>query len=71
MFHIDAMTGEDVAGISRDPGILAGQDIIPGALVEGYLLNDVSKIVVLFDEYLQVCNCSSEATFLTLIQTYF
>ncbi|KAF8963227.1 hypothetical protein BDZ97DRAFT_1038548 [Flammula alnicola] len=54
VFHMDALTGADVTGISADGGIFEGQDIIQGPLVEGYLLNAETKLLVMFDEFLQV-----------------
>jgi hypothetical protein len=54
VFHIDAMTGADRTGQSKDAAVLEGYDIIQGPLVEGYLLNSETKVVVLLDEFLQV-----------------
>ncbi|KDR78137.1 hypothetical protein GALMADRAFT_94668 [Galerina marginata CBS 339.88] len=54
VFHLDALTGSDVRGQSKDGDILEGYDIIQGPLVEGFLLQDEKKIIVLLDEFLQV-----------------
>lgn len=54
VFHIDAITGADSTGRSTDGAIFEGHDIIQGPLVEGYLLNAETKVVVLLDEFLQV-----------------
>jgi hypothetical protein len=57
VFHIDALTGEDVSGIegNKAGGALQGTDIISGPIVEAYLLHhDDSKVIVLLDEFLQV-----------------
>ncbi|CAA7264034.1 unnamed protein product [Cyclocybe aegerita] len=55
VFHVNALTGTDITGISKADSMLEGQDIIQGPLVEAYLLNhDDKKVVVLFDEFLQV-----------------
>jgi len=54
VFHIDAITGADSTGHSKDDAIFEGHDLIQGPLVEGYLLNAETKVVVLLDEFLQV-----------------
>jgi len=54
VFHIDAITGADSTGQSKDDAIFEGHDLIQGPLVEGYLLNAETKVVVLLDEFLQV-----------------
>lgn len=54
VFHIDAITGADSTGQSKDDAIFEGHDVIQGPLVEGYLLNAETKVVVLLDEFLQV-----------------
>lgn len=54
IFHIDAITGADSTGRSKDDATFEGQDVIQGPLVEGYLLNAETKVVVLLDEFLQV-----------------
>ena len=54
VFHLNARTGEDALGVSKNGSILQGLDIIQGSLVEGYLLQTEIKMVVLFDEFLQV-----------------
>ena len=51
---MNARTGEDVLGVSGKDSILEGLDVIQGSLVEAYLLQTEIKMVVLFDEYLQV-----------------
>ncbi|KAH8102954.1 hypothetical protein BXZ70DRAFT_889895 [Cristinia sonorae] len=54
VFHIDALTGADVLGVSKDKDVLQGKDVIAGPSVGAYLFqNDAAKIVILFDEFLQ------------------
>ncbi|TFK65860.1 DUF1620-domain-containing protein [Pluteus cervinus] len=54
IFHINALTGEDVSGQAQSLShVLQGVDVIHGPAVEAYLLQDEQKIVVLFDEFLQ------------------
>ncbi|KAF4611826.1 hypothetical protein D9613_004025 [Agrocybe pediades] len=53
-FHVNALTGSDVLGKSPDGEVLEGQDVIEGPLVEGYLLGGEKKVIVMFDEHLQV-----------------
>ncbi|KAF9040068.1 hypothetical protein BJ165DRAFT_1407202 [Panaeolus papilionaceus] len=53
-FHINAVTGTDATGLSKQEGILEGHDVIQGSLFEAYLLNAEDKIVVMLDEFLQV-----------------
>ena len=55
IFHLNARTGEDALGISKKDSTLQGFDVIQGSLVEAYLLQTEIKMVVLFDEFLQVC----------------
>ena len=56
IFHLNARTGEDALGVSKKgSSILQGLDVIQGSLVEAYLLQTEVKMVVLFDEFLQVC----------------
>ena len=55
IFHLNARTGEDALGVSKNNSILQGLDVIQGSLVEAYLLQTDIKMVVLFDEFLQVC----------------
>jgi ER membrane protein complex subunit 1 len=57
IFHIDALTGEDVSGVDRNEAgsALQGRDIISGPMIEAYLLDhDDSKVILLLDEFLQV-----------------
>lgn len=51
---MNALTGSDVTLRSRDDSPLEGHDVIQGPLVESFLLNAEQKIVIFFDEYLQV-----------------
>lgn len=54
VFHIDALTGADVLGVSKDKDVLQGKDVIAGSAVEAFLYkSDSAKFVVLFDEFLQ------------------
>jgi len=53
LFHIDAMNGREVTGVS-DKVELQGQDIISGPLTECFFLDADSKMVILLDEFLQV-----------------
>lgn len=55
IFHLNARTGEDALGVSKKDSVLQGLDVIQGSLVEAYLLQTEIKMVVLFDEFLQVC----------------
>ena len=55
IFHLNARTGEDALGVSEKDSILEGLDVIRGPLVEAYFLQTEIKMVVLFDEFLQVC----------------
>lgn len=55
IFHLNARTGEDVLGLSKKDSVLQGVDVIQGSLVGAYLLQTEIKVVVLFDEFLQVC----------------
>lgn len=57
LFHIDALTGEDVAHPEETSqgSLLEGVDAIAGALVEAFLVRDgTTKYLLLFDEFLQV-----------------
>ena len=55
IFHIDAITGQDLVD-GRDPTApLQGYELIQGALVNAYLLNALdTRIVIALDEFLQV-----------------
>jgi len=54
IFHIDALTGADVLGVSKDKDLLQGKDVIAGSCLQAYLYqSDAAKFVVLFDEFLQ------------------
>lgn len=54
LFHIEALTGEDVTKTSKTGEVFEGIDLISGPLVEGYLFQNKTKMLVLLDEYLQV-----------------
>ena len=54
LFHLNALTGSDATRRSKDDAPLEGHDVIQGPLVESFLLNAEQKIVIFFDEYLQV-----------------
>ncbi|THH17682.1 hypothetical protein EW146_g3182 [Bondarzewia mesenterica] len=54
VFHIDALTGEDATGASSSNEVLPGVDIISGPLIESYMLQGQSKMVILLDEFRQV-----------------
>lgn len=67
LFHIDPLTGEEIARqernedneefrkLTEEEGILQGIDIVSGPAIEAYLLaGDDTKMIVMFDEYLQV-----------------
>lgn len=54
IFHIDAMTGEDARKVSPTADLLQGFDIISGPIVEAFFLQNSTRTVVLFDEYMQV-----------------
>ncbi|KZT08987.1 DUF1620-domain-containing protein [Laetiporus sulphureus 93-53] len=55
LFHVDALTGEDIRGLSPAPGVLQGFDAIAGPLVEAFMLRAGSKrIIALLDEFVQV-----------------
>ncbi|TCD70607.1 hypothetical protein EIP91_002637 [Steccherinum ochraceum] len=54
VFHIDALTGADVLGVSKDKDLLQGKDVIAGSCVEAYFYKtDTAKFVILLDEFLQ------------------
>ena len=57
LFHVDALTGRDVAHpdeTSTDV-LLEGVDIIAGAFVEAFLVRDgAARYLLLLDEFLQV-----------------
>ncbi|OCH86588.1 DUF1620-domain-containing protein [Obba rivulosa] len=55
LFHFDPLTGEDVTTASLGSDLLQGHDVIPGELVEAFMLpNETAKAVILFDEFLQI-----------------
>lgn len=67
LFHIDPVTGEEIARqmrnedneefkkLTEEEGILQGIDVVSGPVVETYLLaGEDTKMVVMLDEYLQV-----------------
>ncbi|EKM76614.1 hypothetical protein AGABI1DRAFT_62973 [Agaricus bisporus var. burnettii JB137-S8] len=54
LFHIDAATGQDLTGKTAGSDVLEGIDIVPGVMVESYMLQlKGQKLVMLLDEYLQ------------------
>ena len=62
VFHIDAMTGADVRSHvvkrSRDGReMLEGLDVIPGVMLDAFMLQNETRAVVLIDEYRQVSRC--------------
>ena len=59
IFHIDAITGEDVRKVSRSGEIFQGFDIISGPIIEAFLLQNKTKTVLLLDEFMQVNNSFS------------
>ena len=61
IFHLDASSGEDVTGISPPGDILQGLELIPGPLLDAFLLRGDTKTVVLIDEYLRVCSSDRNA----------
>ncbi|KAF9007089.1 hypothetical protein BDQ17DRAFT_1407603 [Cyathus striatus] len=55
VFHVNALTGEDLKSGSGTEGVLEGFDIIQGPVVEAFLLNhNDTHIAVMLDEFLQV-----------------
>lgn len=54
LFHIDAMTGEEIGAVSPSKYMLEGIDLIQGELVDAWLLSEPSKIVLAVDKYMQV-----------------
>ncbi|TFK33104.1 hypothetical protein BDQ12DRAFT_658417 [Crucibulum laeve] len=54
IFHFNAVTGEDARGVSPADEVFEGLDIISGPIVEAYLLQNDTRVVILLDEYLQV-----------------
>lgn len=54
LFHIDAITGEDIMKASPIGEPFEGLDIISGPIVECFLLQNQTKTVLLFDEFMQV-----------------
>ncbi|KAH9010844.1 DUF1620-domain-containing protein [Lactarius pseudohatsudake] len=54
LFHVNALTGEDVLGKSPADEVLQGVDLISGPLLEAYQLPGNHKAVILLDEFRQV-----------------
>jgi hypothetical protein len=59
VFHVDAMTGADVrtrvVKRSKDGrDLLQGLDVIQGVMVDGFLLQNETRAVMMLDEFLQV-----------------
>ncbi|KAF8153864.1 hypothetical protein B0H34DRAFT_661928 [Crassisporium funariophilum] len=54
IYHFNAITGEDATRAKKQDSILEGHDVIHGGMVEGYLLQAETRIIVLLDEFLQV-----------------
>ncbi|KAF8325526.1 hypothetical protein F5887DRAFT_1065329 [Amanita rubescens] len=59
VFHVDAMTGADVrtrvVKRSKDGrDLLQGMDVIQGVMVDGFLLQNETRAVIMLDEFLQV-----------------
>ncbi|PCH43293.1 DUF1620-domain-containing protein [Wolfiporia cocos MD-104 SS10] len=55
LFHVNALTGEDMRGKSGPDELLEGFDAIAGPLVDTYMLQlDVGRVAVLLDEFAQV-----------------
>lgn len=54
VFHIDALTGEDVEGKSSSTGLLEGVDVVNGEVSDVFLWQGEQKTVVLIDNFLQV-----------------
>lgn len=56
LFHVNALTGENAREEDKKGELLQGFDIIQGPIVEAYMLHtDEAKVVVILDEFLQVC----------------
>ena len=60
VFHVDAMTGADAQNrevkLSGDVyDLLQGADVIQGPMVEGFLLQNETRVLVMLDEFMQVC----------------
>jgi hypothetical protein len=55
IFHLDALSGEDVTGISPSSAALQGVEPISGPLLDAFLFQGDKKTVVMVDEYLRVC----------------
>ena len=70
VFHLNARTGEDALGVSKKDSILQGLDVIQGPLVEAYLLQAEIKMVVLFDDFLQVCVFITASRLCVLIRRF-
>lgn len=54
IFHVNALTGEDVLGKSPAGTVLQGVDLIPGPSLGAYTLPEISNVIVLLDDLLQV-----------------
>jgi hypothetical protein len=59
VFHVDAMTGADVrtrvVKRSKDGrDLLQGLDVIQGVMLDGFLLQNETRAVIMLDEFLQV-----------------
>jgi hypothetical protein len=54
LFHLDALTGEDVRRVSPRGAVLEGLDVIAGPVVDVFLLPFEPRTVMLLDEFMQV-----------------
>lgn len=55
IFHVNALTGEDVLGKSPADTILQSFDVVSGSLLGAFSLPGINKAIILLDEFLQVC----------------
>ncbi len=53
LFHVDALTGEDVRGNSSPHDVLNGVEVAPAEILEAFMLGN-DRTIVLIDKYLQV-----------------
>jgi hypothetical protein len=56
LFHVNALTGDDVReeGQSNPRHALQGFDAVQGPLIDIFMLPNANRTIVMLDEYLQV-----------------
>ncbi|KLO18736.1 DUF1620-domain-containing protein [Schizopora paradoxa] len=53
VFNLDALTGEDVLGKSSTHDVLNGEEVVPGEILDVFMLEN-DRTIVLVDKYLQI-----------------